>query len=93
MLTSNRPPVGDRRFVSKAVEREVNRVSALIKDPELAWLFQNCFPNTLDTTVFMGTTNATTMPLSSPAILLRCGCVTVRRSCGLTSIWCAAMRS
>ena len=57
MFTSNRPPVGDRRFVSKAVEREVNRVSALIKDPELAWLFQNCFPNTLDTTVFMGTTN------------------------------------
>ena len=57
MLTSNRPPVGDRRFVSKAVEREVNRVSTLIKDPELAWLFQNCFPNTLDTTVFMGTTN------------------------------------
>ena len=57
MFTSNRPPVGDRRFVSKAVEREVNRVSTLIKDPELAWLFQNCFPNTLDTTVFMGTTN------------------------------------
>ena len=57
MLTSNRPPVGDRRFVSKAVEREVNRVSTLIKDPELAWLFQNCFPNTLDTTVFMGTAN------------------------------------
>ena len=57
MFTSNRPPVGDRRFVSKAVEREVNRVSTLIKDPELAWLFQNCFPNTLDTTVFMGTAN------------------------------------
>ena len=57
MFQSNRPAPGARQFVSKAVEREIHRVSALIKDPELAWLFQNCFPNTLDTTVFMGTTN------------------------------------
>ncbi len=54
MFPSNRPAPGERNFVSKAVEREIGRVSALIKDPELAWLFQNCFPNTLDTTVFMG---------------------------------------
>ena len=55
MFPSNRPSPGERKFVSKAVEREIDRVSALIKDPELAWLFQNCFPNTLDTTVFMDT--------------------------------------
>ena len=55
MFPSNRPAPGERKFVSKAVEREIDRVSALIKDPELAWLFQNCFPNTLDTTVFMDT--------------------------------------
>ena len=54
MFQSNRPPAGARRFVSVAVEREIERVSTLIADPELAWLFQNCFPNTLDTTVFMG---------------------------------------
>ncbi|MBX9643355.1 MAG: glycoside hydrolase family 125 protein, partial [Novosphingobium sp.] len=54
MFPSNRPPLGQRKFVSKAVEREIERVSGLIKDPELAWLFQNCFPNTLDTTVYMG---------------------------------------
>jgi len=54
MFPSNRPALGQRKFVSKAVEREIERVSGLIKDPELAWLFQNCFPNTLDTTVFMG---------------------------------------
>lgn len=54
-MTSNRPAPAQRRFVSKAVEQEIDRVSALIKDPELAWLFGNCFPNTLDTTVFMGT--------------------------------------
>ncbi len=54
MFQSNRPPPGARRFVSKAVEHELARVSGLIADLELAWLFQNCFPNTLDTTVFMG---------------------------------------
>ncbi|MDE2412156.1 MAG: glycoside hydrolase family 125 protein [Sphingomonadales bacterium] len=54
MFQSNRPAPGARRFASKAVEREIDRVSALIRDPELKWLFGNCFPNTLDTTVFMG---------------------------------------
>ncbi len=54
MFQSNRPLLAARKFVSKAVEREIDRVSGLIKDPELAWMFQNCFPNTLDTTVHMG---------------------------------------
>ncbi len=55
MFTSNRPPASARRFVSKAVEAEIARVIGLIKDPELAWMFGNCFPNTLDTTVTLGT--------------------------------------
>lgn len=54
MFPSNRPPLAQRKFVSKVVEREIDRVSALIADPELAWLFGNCFPNTLDTTVSLG---------------------------------------
>ena len=54
MFPSKRPAPSARRLVSTAVEREIARVSALIADPELAWLFQNCMPNTLDTTVFMG---------------------------------------
>ncbi len=54
-MQSNRPALAQRRFVSKAVEIEIERVSGLIKDPELAWLFGNCFPNTLDTTVYLGT--------------------------------------
>lgn len=28
-----------------------------LRDPELAWLFENCFPNTLDTTIQYKTTN------------------------------------
>jgi len=52
--SSRRPDRAQRRFVSQAVEETLIRVSADIADPELAWLFQNCFPNTLDTTVDFG---------------------------------------
>lgn len=50
---SKRPPITARRFVSPAVETEIARVSRGIGDPELAWMFANCYPNTLDTTVSM----------------------------------------
>jgi meiotically up-regulated gene 157 (Mug157) protein len=33
------------------VEETIRNVSRNIHDPELAWIFGNCFPNTLDTTV------------------------------------------
>lgn len=52
---SRRPPVAQRKFTSAAVEREIARVKARIRDPRLAWLFENCYPNTLDTTVHTGT--------------------------------------
>src|SRR5664279_5408910 len=48
---SKRPPLSERKFTSKAVEETISRVTKEIADPELAWLFENCFPNTLDTTV------------------------------------------
>lgn len=51
---TKRPPKGERRFTSKAVEAEIVRVKKKIADPELAWLFENCYPNTLDTTVTLG---------------------------------------
>jgi uncharacterized protein len=50
-FVSNRPPLANRKFTSKAVEAAIQQVKAAIKDPELAWLFENCYPNTLDTTV------------------------------------------
>ncbi|MBV8390138.1 MAG: glycoside hydrolase family 125 protein, partial [Mucilaginibacter sp.] len=40
-----------RRFSSTAVEDKIAKVKATIADPEIAWLFENCYPNTLDTTV------------------------------------------
>jgi meiotically up-regulated gene 157 (Mug157) protein len=43
--------VGRRTFVSDAVEARIAQVAARIPHPELRWLFTNCFPNTLDTTV------------------------------------------
>lgn len=47
----NRPEVTKRLFRSEAVEREILRVQGLLKNAKLAWMFTNCFPNTLDTTV------------------------------------------
>jgi meiotically up-regulated gene 157 (Mug157) protein len=49
--TSKRPPVDQRNFASEAVEATIERVKRDIADPELAWMFENCYPNTLDTTV------------------------------------------
>ena len=48
---SHRPALADRKFTSKAVEETIRNVKTAIKDPEMAWLFENCYPNTLDTTV------------------------------------------
>ena len=48
---TNRPPLEKRRFVSEAVESTIEEVKKAIKNQELAWVFENCFPNTLDTTV------------------------------------------
>lgn len=50
-----RPAPQDRKFYSQAVEAHLLEVKRSIGDPELAWLFENCYPNTLDTTVEAGT--------------------------------------
>ncbi len=50
-FTSNRPPLSKRIFTSPVVEDVINEVKSAIADKELAWMFENCYPNTLDTTV------------------------------------------
>jgi uncharacterized protein len=47
-----RVPKSKRRFSSDAIEDAILKFKRAVKDPELGWLFENCFPNTLDTTVF-----------------------------------------
>ena len=46
-----RPAPEDRLFRSKAVEDEIARVVEMLENPRLKWMFANCYPNTLDTTV------------------------------------------
>lgn len=53
-FASRRPAPADRKFHSQGVEAQLALVKRRIGDPELAWLFENCYPNTLDTTVEMG---------------------------------------
>lgn len=46
-----RTPESKRHFKSVAVERAIAKIKSSIGNQELAWLFENCYPNTLDTTV------------------------------------------
>ena len=48
---SQRPDEAERLFKSEAVEEEIARVCGLLTNERLRWMFANCFPNTLDTTV------------------------------------------
>ncbi|MCA9241448.1 MAG: glycoside hydrolase family 125 protein [Planctomycetales bacterium] len=48
---SQRPPASERCFNSPSVERTIAEVKPRIADAQLAWMFENCYPNTLDTTV------------------------------------------
>jgi meiotically up-regulated gene 157 (Mug157) protein len=46
-----RIPESRRKFKSVAVEKTIQRIQSAIGNREIAWMFGNCFPNTLDTTV------------------------------------------
>lgn len=46
-----RIPQEKRNFESRIVENAIKEFQKNVNDEELGWLFNNCFPNTLDTTV------------------------------------------
>jgi meiotically up-regulated gene 157 (Mug157) protein len=46
-----RPAKADRLFRSAGIERQIELVSGVLTNMKLRWMFANCFPNTLDTTV------------------------------------------
>lgn len=48
---SRRPAEGERLFTSEKIEQVIDDVTSQLTNPKLAWMFRNCFPNTLDTTV------------------------------------------
>ncbi|VVT57409.1 uncharacterized protein SAPINGB_P005681 [Magnusiomyces paraingens] len=50
-LPFQRPLKECRTFSSSEVERVISDITSRISDPDLSRLFENCFPNTLDTTI------------------------------------------
>lgn len=46
-----RPPVEKRLFRSSVIDAQIEKVKAVLTNRKLVWMFENCFPNTLDTTV------------------------------------------
>lgn len=51
-FSSQRP--SEKLFISSAVEAKIVETASVLKNPYLRWMFTNCFPNTLDTTVHPG---------------------------------------
>ena len=48
---SKRPPVEQRLFRSEVIDQKIEKVKQQLSgNPYLAWMFENCFPNTLETT-------------------------------------------
>ncbi len=90
---SNRPPVNKRLFTSKAVEAEIIRVKKLLTNQKLAWMFENCFPNTLETTVHYRTTNGKPDTFVIQVIFMPCGYVTPEHRFGLIYNWPVKIRN
>lgn len=47
-----RVPFAKRHFKSNVIEDTIKEFQKNVSNKELGWLFNNCFPNTLDTTVY-----------------------------------------
>ena len=48
---TRRPAPSERLFKSKAVEKKIKEIKKQLTNRKLAWMFENCFPNTIDTTI------------------------------------------
>jgi len=48
---SHRPAPEKRMFTAPSIEQAIRDVTSQLTNPRLKWMFANCFPNTLDTTV------------------------------------------
>lgn len=72
---SKRPPVAERLFTSEAVEKKIKEVQKLLKkNPKLAWMFANCYPNTLEVRCIIASwLMAMTIPSSIQVIFQPCG--------------------
>ena len=63
----------NRLFVSEAVEAAIAEVAPQLSNPKLRWMFRNCLPNTLDTTVHFDEESGLTFVYTGdiPAMWLR----------------------
>jgi cell division protein FtsN len=50
-VPNQRPPVAQRAFTSVAIDQLIEQTASKMRDRDLAAIFTNCLPNTLDTTV------------------------------------------
>jgi len=51
VYVSKRPAVADRLFASVAVDSKIAEITKQLTNARLRWMFENCYPNTIDTTV------------------------------------------
>jgi uncharacterized protein len=56
-VPSGRPSFKDRTFSSPAINTLIEELKPLFKDENMATLFSNCLPNSLDTTILHHTTD------------------------------------
>ena len=53
LVFAQRPPLNQRRFSSNVINQFVQQTTMKIDDPVIAKMFEQTFPNTLDTTVYV----------------------------------------
>lgn len=62
LTVNNRPLPAERLFRSEAVEKKIKEIASQLTNLRLAWMFVNCYPNTIDTTVHYTEKDADGLP-------------------------------